>query len=173
MFTLDRNWFCQRSAFLEKKLEQAEARSSNPNKPALIEFKEHDPEDFATYVRCVHAGFLVLPEDKESLLPLLKLYVIANVLRDYTMANLAIDEIMRVSDETPILPTEEEITFVWEEVRVSEHLLRNLFVDYQIHEASPSSLSLYERQVPFGHPVDVTKGYSKLARKGGARGEAG
>lgn len=132
-----------------------------------------DQEDFATYKACVEAGNIVLPEHQHhSFDPLIRLYVVAYKLRDFTIANLAINDILDLSSLIGLLPNKTEISYVWEAIRRTKSPLKRLFVDYQIHEAGRLSLKFKEGEVPLRYLVDIAMGYSSLAEAKGPRGEA-
>lgn len=173
IFTLNRHTFCARSVTLKLELEQIEAGSSVPGNPQLVSIDYLDAEDFGNYEACVGAGRIVLPEHQhDSFDPLIRLYVVAYHLRDLTIANLVIDDIMRLSNNSGMLPNKSEISYVWKEIRRTKNPLRRLFVDYQIHETGRLSLKFKEGDVPFKYLVDVAMGFSSLAEARGPRGEA-
>lgn len=173
IFTLDRHTFCARSETLKAMLEHVEAGSSVPGNPQLVVIDYFDAEDFETYKSCVDAGEIVLPEDEHnSFAPLIRLYVVAYRLCDFTIANLAIEDIMRLSNKLDILPNNTEISNVWEALRRTQNPLKRLFVDYQIHEAGRRSLKFKEGDVPFRYLVDVAMKYAALVEAKGPRGEA-
>jgi hypothetical protein len=166
-FVLNRNRYHQRSKWSREELEEAESNSSDPDTPTRIILENHVPEDFATYMRFVETGSLdMAADDKDDpFFPLLRLYVLADHLSDFTIANRIINRIMKVSKDSSHTPSKKEIWFVWEMIEDFEDPLRRLFVDYQIHEAPKDSL-LFEdyEHIPFDYLNDVVLMYWDLAK---------
>ncbi|GAB7330542.1 hypothetical protein MBLNU13_g02133t2 [Cladosporium sp. NU13] len=131
LYRLNRNKYCHRSSFFREELEKADARSSDPNKPRRVRFENHLPDDFEAYLRYVDSGWPNLAaDDKDPLFPLLRLYVLADQLFDFTIANFIMNDIIRASDEFDHTPSKKEIWFVWEMIEEYAHPLKTLFVDY-------------------------------------------
>lgn len=175
IFVLNREKFCQRSRFLREALEQAESNSSNPDTPKPFILKNHMPDDFAAYQRCVYTQTLDMPvdDDDDPLFPLLRLYVLADQLCDYTITNRIINEIVRFSDEWEYTPSKKEIWYVWEFVETYDHPLRKLFIDYQIHRAPRDSLVFQESEhISFDYLSDVALKFWDLAEQSRELAEA-
>jgi len=174
-FVIDRELFCRRSEFLKDGLKEAEDSASDPDNPKPIVIENHDPADFDKYLRSIDTGELDTPVDGNDLRSfMLRLYVLTNHLRDLAMANGAITHFMQLSDQLNQLPTEREISYVWEAVPVYRDKMRQLFVDYQIHEAPRESLVFdTDDTVPFEYLVDVALEFSDLATQRGNHGRVG
>lgn len=174
LFILNRSKFCERSVFFRQELEKAESASSDPNTRKRVIFENHEPDDFEDYLRFLSTGKLDLAaDDDDRLFPLLRLYVLADELCDFTIANLIMNEIMRAADEFKHTPSEKEIWYVWKFIEKDGHPLRRLFVDYQIHEADDDNLLFGEPDDNlFEYLKDVALGYS-IAKLKGKRGEFG
>jgi hypothetical protein len=105
LFRLNRDKYSRRSKFFREELEKAESSSSDPNKRTRIRFENHLPDDFEAYIRYVDTGWSNLATDNnDPLFPLLRLYVLADQLGDFTIANLIMNDIIRASDDLDTLP---------------------------------------------------------------------
>lgn len=105
LFILNRSKFCERSVFFRQELEKAESASSDPNTRKRVIFENHEPDDFEDYLRFLSTGKLDLAADNgDHLFPLLRLYVLADQLGDFTIANLIMNDIIRASDDLDTLP---------------------------------------------------------------------
>lgn len=174
LYHLNRDKYSRRSKFFREELEKAESSSSDPNKRTRIRFENHLPGDFEAYMRYVGTGWSNLAaDDNDPLFPLLRLYVLADQLCDFTIANFIMNDIVRASDEFDHTPSKKEIWFVWTMIEDCDHPLKSLFVDYQIHQAPTDSLVFDEMEnIPFEYLNDVVYEYSTLSNQKGWRGEA-
>lgn len=127
------------------------------------------------YRRYVENGRPDLAADNvDRLFPLLRLYVLADQLCDFTTANLIMNDIVRASDEFKHTPSKEEILFVWSMIDSCDHPLRMLFVDYQIHEADDENLLFEDPDDNLSEYLkDVAWGYADLAQRRGKLGKVG
>jgi hypothetical protein len=174
LFTLNRYRYCRRSKFFREELERAQSSSSDSNTRKRVKLENHLPDDFATYMQYVEIGRADLAVDgNDPLFPLLRLYVLADQLCDFTIANFIMNDIIQTSDEYNHTPSKKEIWFVWTMIGESTHPLKRLFVDYQIHQAPTESLVFDEMDnIPFEYLNDVVFEYSTLSRQKGWRGQA-
>lgn len=166
-YILKGNKFSRRSAFLREEIEKAESSSSDSNTPKQIILENHNPEDFDAYLRYVNTGNPdSAADDNDPLFPLLRLYVLADQLRDSTIANFVMSDIIRASDKFDHTPSKKEIWFVWTMIEEYDHPLKRLFVDYQIHEAPRDSLIFDEiENIPFEYLNDVVLEFWDLAKQ--------
>ena len=122
---------CKRSNFFKSAYSK---RWSFADKP--IQLPDQDPEIFSHYLSCVYGGELRSEnEEKSQLMHLAQLYILADALGDLKSANMAIDEFIRYSDEKEGLPGIQTTTLVME-ATLDNSPLRQLIVDYYVHEAS-------------------------------------
>jgi hypothetical protein len=166
LFVINRGKFWIRSGFFREALEDVDSESSDWSEQRPIILENHDPEDFEAYVRFVETESLDMPsdDDVDPLFPMLRLYVLADELGDFSLANLIINDVMKVSDRLNHAPSKKEIWFVWRTIEEFDHPLKRLFVDYQIHEAARSGLIFQDYEhIPFDYLNDVVLKYWDLA----------
>jgi hypothetical protein len=162
-FNVDRELCHQRQTVLSEQLQASETVGHQP----IVLQGEYDLDGFESYVEYVNSEGEVFPafdNGDRTILPLLRLHVVAHQLRDYTAANNLIDEIMEVSDRHTYWPNPTEITYAWE-TQVEDSPLRSLFVDYQIHEMRYNTLVLTNGDVPFEYMRDVARGFAKIVEQ--------
>jgi hypothetical protein len=174
-FVLNRRKYCERSKCIREALEDVDSSLSDPDEPRRISTENHDPDDLGVYVRWVETENLDIPaDDDDPLFPLLRLYVLADELGDYSFANILINDVMQVSRQLEHTPSKKEIWFVWEMIEEYDHPLKRLFVDYQIHEAARESLIFEEYEhISFDYLNDVALKYWDLAEQERERRQAG
>lgn len=167
LYVLKRSKFSRRSAFFREELEKADSSSSDSNTPKRVVLENHMPEDFDAYLRYINTGSPNLAaDDADPLFPLLRLYLLADELYDFTMANFVMNDIIRTSDEFKHTPSKKEVWFVWTMIEEYDHPLKRLFVDYQVHEAPRDSLIFDEiKNIPFEYLNDVVLKFSDLAEQ--------
>lgn len=157
-FTLHRDIFVPRSQFFGA----ARSSRWNMDPSITVDLTDEDPQIFTLYLHCIFVGVQNLGEilDGEKYGNLKKplhelnlvndyretiayfdvrfnflseLYFFADKIKDFPIANEAIDEIIRMSDRCGIVPWTEKINEVYE--RTTKGMgLRRLMLDYLIYE---------------------------------------
>jgi hypothetical protein len=176
IFTLHTTVFTERSEFL-RAARKPEWLDNNPNKP--VDLEDEDAEVFSTYVNCVYFGSEILQhyaDDMASLSKsdlierdeevdaafsaLIRVYQIADKLRDLITANMVIDEIMKFEDALERIPGDETVALVYR-YTPEQNPLRLLMRDYWFHDMQASSAGRMD-DLPHDFFKDVSLEYFRI-----------
>lgn len=142
----------------------------------MVDLPGHDPKTFDSYMQCVYFGTVTAPDLPEyagtnSITGLIALYLLADKLEDLTTANLTIDEIIKLSEESKIIPSRRAIALAYKST-VAGSPLRKLCRDYCVHEASYEyTEDLRKVELPREFLHDVLLEFKKIALRSGPRGQ--
>lgn len=186
LFTLHHDLITSRSKFFRV------ARSSHwtADSSKSTDLVDYDSTIFSLYLQCVYTGSIAIPhpeyvrwcaegrsddktdetidETNDVLESLIKLYSCADKLEDLTAANLAIDELVRFSEDCKILPTAKGVLHLAYESTPSNNPLRELLRDWVIHEASEAmfalsnSIDVFPKEMLF----DIVKEFNAIKHDG-------
>jgi hypothetical protein len=136
-FTLHNDVFLPRSEFF--RAARSAAWKKDAQEPTTLNNDDDTPEVFASYMRCVYLGLVTPISDDGDLThdwdtSLVGLYVLADKLDDLTTANLVIDRLVSLSDETDLLLSSPAVNLVYSST-TSGSPLRALIRDQFVYEA--------------------------------------
>jgi hypothetical protein len=131
---LHREPFARRSKFLKA------ASSDRWTSGEPVDLTEHEPEVFASYMKCVYYGSVTVPElpghvADNPFKGLITLYLLADKLNDAITANLVADEIIHMSEELDKIPNSVCVNLAFQSTVIGSPL-RKLCRDYYAHEAT-------------------------------------
>jgi hypothetical protein len=152
-FLLHTNVFTERSEFF-RAARKPEWLGANPKKP--VDLKDEDPKVFNEYMNCVYFGQDALKHhaddfnscssadrNSEAIVVfglLIQVYLLADKLEDTATANLAVDEIMQLSDSLRMLPGNGNYAYVYGHT-APHSPLRKLMRDYWLYETGTTTNS--------------------------------
>lgn len=181
VFSIDRDLFLRRSAFLRRAVEESNNQDTNTSTPVPIEFEDIqvcDARTFSMYKRFVEEGDVDVVDPEDLLTFLIQIHTFAWHLQDYTAANSSIDMIIDAIPDEETAPSLEHIKQVYEPVSLLAYgcPLKRVMVDFQIHDPRSMPCLDYEDDEPetfFNFLLDVVVGYQVLTGTKGDRGEFG
>lgn len=181
VFSIDRDLFLRRSAFLRSAVEESNNQDNNTSTPVLIEFDDIrvcDARTFSMYKRFVEEGDVDVVDPEDLLSFLIQIHTFAWHLEDYTAANSSIDMIIDAIQNEETAPNLEHIKQVYEPVSLLAYgcPLRRVMVDFYIHD--PRSMSCpdhddNEPEIFINFLLDIIVGYQLLTDTEGDRGKFG
>lgn len=133
-FTVHRDIICRRSKFFQAA--RSERWTSDPGKPT--ELTDTTPSAFQDYLYCMYADKDVPMSAREDYAGCIQLCLLAGKLQGLKIATLAVDEIIRHSDQTRTCPNLQDIAYVYNHTPPG-HKLRQLMRDFPIHSAGVST----------------------------------
>lgn len=186
VFTIDRDLYIRRSAVLRKAIKKANKKAktqqSSSSTPAPISFKDSkdwDPGAFSMYKRFVEAGIVDPDEPKDLITSLIRIYELAWQLEDFTASNSCIDRIIPAIQNDAKAPSVEHVAQVFGPLSLYHSQLRDLLVDFQIHDPRSMEVMNYiagegdDDEAVFVFLKNVTWEYEAIAERKGERGKAG
>lgn len=181
VFSIDRDLFLRRSAFLRGAVEESNSQDTNTSTPILIEFDDIqvcDARTFSMYKRFVGEGDVDVVDPEDLLTFLIQIHTFAWHLQDYTAANSSIDMIIDAIQNEETAPKLEHIKQVYEPVSLLAYgcPLKRVMVDFQIHDTRSMSCPDYdddEHEISINFLLDVVVGYQVLTETEGDRGKFG
>lgn len=164
-FTVHKDIFCRRSAFLKA----ATSICWTSGVQRAVDLTDHDPDVFDAYMQCVYIDNVVM-SDVDELVPL---YLLADKLNDLTTANLTMDEILRLSDESRYILNKSSVRLAYD-FTTAGNPLHTICRDYYVHDCAPDEfLSAQKAELPYEMVLDVALEFSRLAQQKGSRGQHG
>lgn len=115
-------------------------------------------------MHCVYRDKVATPEGAGwPFLPLFKLYLLADMLRDLATTNLVLDKIVENSDETQYIPRRTEIKLAYQST-VAGNPLRTLCWDLLINHAVSTVLETLEEggELAFEFLPDITAEFVEM-----------
>lgn len=161
-FTVHSHRLTARSRFF--KSTTAKLWTSGRKEDRKIELPHDNPQDFENYLQCLYQGTLDYEEvDALGIDSLIRLYILADKLGDLHTVNMAIDQLIRLSDKTSEIPDGDSIALIFDNTPDTSPL-RRLAVDFYLFEGSLEVYEELDDETPSAFSLAFMKRFRGVAR---------